>query len=321
VELLTKANHPLPLDLGKIQVTASIGIALHPEDVDSARELLANADAPMYNVKELGRNGYRFLDESMNLGAHDQLALVQDLRLAARRGELFLQYQPKMKAPDGPLRGVEALARWRHPERGVIMPERFIPLAEKNGLIIEIGRWVLEEACRQMTEWRMDGRNVPGVAVNLSAAQFRAPDLPATIRETLRRNDLPAGSLTLEVTESTAMQDPEASLVILRELAAIGVHISIDDFGTGYSSLMYLKKLPASEIKIDRGFVKDLTRGGDDAAIVSAIVALGRTLNLDIIAEGVETEDQQFLLTELGCTSLQGFHLGRPVDAADLAGA
>ncbi|WP_440221668.1 putative bifunctional diguanylate cyclase/phosphodiesterase [Dokdonella sp. MW10] len=317
-KLLTRIAQPLAIEGGEIAVTASIGIAMHPEDGGNARDLLVNADAAMYHVKEQGRNGYGFFEPSMNLGAHDQLALIQDLRHAAARDQLFLQFQPKLRAPAGPLIGVEALLRWRHPERGVIMPERFIPLAEKNGLIIEMGRWVIDEACRQMAQWAAEGRPVPSVAVNLSPTQFRSPGLPGKIRAALERNGIAASALTLEVTESTAMHDPEGSLAILRELVSIGVHISIDDFGTGYSSLMYLKKLPARELKIDRGFIKDLVEGGEDAAIVAAIVALGRTLNLDIIAEGVETEDQQRLLTKLGCTSLQGFYLGRPVDPDEL---
>jgi diguanylate cyclase len=301
-----------------VRVSASIGIAMFPDDGATARELMAHADAAMYHVKEQGRNGYGFFEASMNLDAHEQLALIQDLRMAVSRNELSLHFQPKMRAPDGPLLGVEALLRWRHPRHGLVMPNEFIPLAERNGLIVEIGDWVLDEACRQLAQWHRDGHAIPGVAVNLSATQFRYAGLAGQVREVLRRHRLAPGTLTLEITESTAMHDPEHSLPILQELADIGVHISIDDFGTGYSSLMYLKKLPASELKIDRGFVKDLAEGSDDAAIVATIIALGRTLNLDIIAEGVETPQQQALLTRLGCTSLQGFHLGHPVDAEQL---
>ena len=275
-------------------------------------ELLANADAAMYCVKEQGRNSYRFFEPDMNRDAKEQLALMQDLAFAIERNELFLAYQPKLKAPAGPVLGAEALVRWRHPTRGVILPERFVSLAEKNGMILEIGAWVLDEACRQVAVWRGAGAGIPSVAVNLSTLQFRSRALPGDIRDTLARHGLPAETLTVEITESTAMRDPERSLAILRELADIGIRISIDDFGSGYSSLMYLKKLPASELKIDRGFVKELVRGGEDAAIISAIVALGRTLGLDVVAEGVETAEQQSMLTELGCTSLQGFYLGRP---------
>lgn len=317
-KLLLQAAMPLKLEQGQIQVSASIGIAVHPGDGLTGRELMANADAAMYHVKEQGRNGYGFFETSMNLGAHEQLALIQDLRMALARGQLFLQFQPKLKAPDGPLLGVEALLRWQHPRFGLILPDRFISLAERNGLIVEIGSWVLNEACRQLAQWRNEGHHVPGVAVNLSATQFRNSTLTEKVRDALQRHGIAPEMLTLEITESTAMHDPENSLLILQELAGIGVRISIDDFGTGYSSLMYLKKLPANELKIDRGFIKDLAEGNDDAAIVAAIVALGKTLNLQVIAEGVETPQQQRLLTELGCNSLQGFHLGRPVDADQL---
>lgn len=319
-KLIERLALPVPTERGELHVTASVGIAIFGADGTSARELLANADAAMYSAKEQGRNGYCFFEPSMNHGAHEQLALIQDLRRAVALDQLSLHYQPKLRAPAGPLIGVEALVRWHHPERGLVMPDRFIPLAEKTGLILEIGRWVIDEACRQLMEWRREGRTVPSVSVNLSATQLRSPGLLGKITAALARHDMPPSSLVLEITESTAMQDPEASLVILKKLSDFGVQISIDDFGTGYSSLLYLKRLPASELKIDRAFVKELVADSEDAAIVSAIIALGRTLNMSVIAEGVETEDQQTLLTALGCTSLQGFHLGRPVDALSLAG-
>ncbi|TDK33525.1 putative bifunctional diguanylate cyclase/phosphodiesterase [Luteimonas terrae] len=319
-KLLHAVSMPVLLERGELNVTGSIGLAIFGADGTSARELMANADAAMYSAKEQGRNVYCFFEPSMNRGAHEQLALVQDLRRALSLEQFELHYQPKLRAPDGPLVGVEALLRWHHHERGLVMPDTFIPLAEKTGLILEIGRWVINEACRQLMEWRAQGSEVPSVSVNLSATQFRSPGLLGKIKEALARHGMPPSSLILEITESTAMHDPEASLVILQRLSALGVQISIDDFGTGYSSLLYLKRLPASELKIDRAFVKDLVPGSEDAAIVSAIIALGRTLNLSVIAEGVETEAQQKLLTELGCTSLQGYHFGRP-DAAASIGA
>lgn len=254
----------------------------------------------------------------MNANVHEQLQLVQDMRMALERRELTLQYQPKLTAPNGPIVGVEALVRWMHPTRGLISPDQFIPLAEKTGLIVPIGDWILDEACRQMRAWRNEGRPEWTMAVNLSALQFRHASLIATVRDTLARHGLEPCCLTLEVTESTAMRDADASLQILEQLHDMGVRISIDDFGTGYSSLLYLKRLPASELKIDRGFIRDLSRDTEDAAIVSAIVALGRTLNLNIVAEGVETATQQEFLTRLGCNSLQGFLLGRPMSAENL---
>ncbi|MFM0008180.1 EAL domain-containing protein [Paraburkholderia dipogonis] len=301
-----------------LRISTSIGIAIYPGDGPRQDDLLTNADAAMYHAKALGRNTYCFFEASMNANVHEQLQLMQDLRLALERHELILQYQPKFTAPNGPVVGVEALVRWSHPTRGLIAPDQFIPLAEKTGLIVPIGEWVLDEACRQISEWREAGRRDWTMAVNLSALQFGHASLIQTVRDALKRYALEPGCLTLEVTESTAMRDADASLRILQQLRGMGVNISIDDFGTGYSSLLYLKRLPASELKIDRGFIRDLARDTEDAAIVSAIVALGQTLNLNIVAEGVETAAQQEFLTRLGCDSLQGFLLGRPMSAEQL---
>jgi EAL domain-containing protein (putative c-di-GMP-specific phosphodiesterase class I) len=216
-------------------------------------------------------------------------------------------------APRGPMTGVEALLRWQSPERGLVPPDQFLPMAERTGLIVPIGNWVIDEACRQMREWQDGGHADWTVAVNLSTVQLAHAGLVDTVRAALERNHLAPGHLVLEVTESTAMRDAEASLVILRQLSNLGVSISIDDFGTGYSSLLYLKRLPADELKIDRGFITELAQGNDDAAIVAAIVALGHTLGLRIVAEGVETIEQRDLLTRLGCHSLQGYLFGRPM--------
>ncbi|MGT2433069.1 putative bifunctional diguanylate cyclase/phosphodiesterase [Cupriavidus basilensis] len=314
-KVLTAIREPFQVTGRELRVSTSIGIAMYPGDGTLQHDLLTNADAAMYHAKALGRNTICFFEASMNANVHEQLQLVQDLRLALERGELILQYQPKLTAPSGPVVGVEALVRWVHPTRGLIAPDQFIPQAEKTGLIVPMGNWILDEACRQMREWRDAGHPHWTVAVNLSALQFRHASLIKTVRDTLTRHALEPGCLTLEVTESTAMRDADASLQILKQLHDMGVRISIDDFGTGYSSLLYLKRLPASELKIDRGFIRDLARDTEDAAIVSAIVALGRTLNLNIVAEGVETAKQQDFLTRLGCDSLQGFLLGRPMSA------
>ena len=317
-QALVQALHrDFSINRNDVRISASIGIAIFPHDGAIARELMINADAAMYYAKEHGRNGFRFFEPSMNEGVKEQLALVQDLRHAVERGELFLQYQPKFRAPDGPVIGAEALVRWQHPERGLIPPDRFIPLAEKGGVIFDIGRWVLEEACRQLRAWQDAGQTNLSVSVNLSPMQFGSHGLYDLVRNTLEAHGVPPRCLMLEITETTAMQDPEHSLGILQRLDALGVSISIDDFGTGYSSLMYLKRLPARELKIDRGFVRDLASGSEDAAIVSAIIALGKTLNLHVIAEGVETSDQAGLLTHLGCDSLQGFLLGTPAEPAE----
>ncbi|MGN8085716.1 putative bifunctional diguanylate cyclase/phosphodiesterase [Ralstonia sp. 22086] len=319
--LLEVVREPFMAGGHELRVSTSIGIAIYPDDGGNQHDLLTNADAAMYHAKGLGRNAYSFFEPSMNADVHQQLQLVQDLRRAVERHELVLHYQPKFNAPNGPIMGVEALVRWQHPQRGLVPADEFIPLAEKTGLIVPLGTWVLDEACRQMAQWHREGRTGWTVAVNLSALQFSHAALIDTVRDTLARHALEPRSLTLEITESTAMRDVDASLQILQQLDAIGVRISIDDFGTGYSSLLYLKRLPASELKIDRGFVRDLAHDTEDAAIVSAIVALGQTLNLRIVAEGVETAEQQAFLTRLGCHSLQGYLLGRPMTAESLSAA
>jgi diguanylate cyclase len=320
-KVLAAIREPFQLAGRELRVSTSIGIAMFPGNGFDQADLLINADAAMYHAKALGRNTYCFFEASMNANVHEQLQLVQDLLAAVDRGQLVLHYQPKFIAPNGPVIGVEALVRWLHPTRGLIPPDQFIPLAEKTGLILPIGEWVLDEACRQIAAWRNTGLQDLTMAVNLSALQFRHASLIRTVRETLERHVLEASCLILEITESTAMHDADASLRILEQLHDMGVRISIDDFGTGYSSLLYLKRLPASELKIDRGFIRDLARDTEDAAIVSAIVALGQTLNLNIVAEGVETQAQQEFLTRLGCDSLQGFLLGHPMSADDLIDA
>ncbi|KPA95750.1 diguanylate cyclase (GGDEF) domain-containing protein [Pseudomonas asplenii] len=299
-----------------LQISASIGIVLYPGSGRTAEELLMNADAAMYHAKGAGKNGYCFFDASMNGNARKKLKLQQDLRQALETGEQFrLHYQPKFDAVSGLPIGAEALVRWQHPEQGLMMPDAFITLAEKSGLIIPIGEWVLNEACRQMRQWYEQGYRDWRIAVNLSAQQFCHSGLVASVASALARHHLPANSLTLEITETTTMSDADASMTVLRQLSEMGVDLSIDDFGTGYSSLMYLKRLPATELKIDRGFVRDLEHDSDDAAIVSAIVALGQALGLRIVAEGVETDKQRDFLTRLGCNSLQGYLLGRPMPA------
>ncbi|WP_411564783.1 putative bifunctional diguanylate cyclase/phosphodiesterase [Pseudomonas shirazensis] len=298
-----------------LQLTASIGIVLYPGNGTDQHELLRNADAAMYHAKNAGKNGYSFFDVSMNSDARQQLQLLQDLRVALQQGQFRLHYQPKFDAVRRVPIGAEALLRWEHPQHGLLYPDRFISLAEKTGLIIPIGEWVLGEACRQMRQWLEQGHEDWRIAVNLSAIQFCYAGLVDGVAQALQRNQLPANHLTLEITETTAMRDADASLLVLQRLSDMGVDISIDDFGTGYSSLMYLKRLPANELKIDRGFVRDLEHDSDDAAIVSAIVALGQALGLRIVAEGVETDSQQDFLTRLGCDSLQGYLMGRPVPA------
>ncbi|MGI3747469.1 MAG: putative bifunctional diguanylate cyclase/phosphodiesterase [Janthinobacterium lividum] len=306
-------SQPFSVQDHDLQVTVSIGISLYPGNGRTQQELLMNADAAMYHAKSAGKNGYSFFDASMNTNARNQLQLLQDLRLALREGQFCLHYQPKFSAGTHRPIGAEALMRWNHPQLGLLMPDTFMGLAEKTGLIIPIGEWVLNEACRQMKRWYDAGYTDWRIAVNLSALQFSHVGLVETVTDALATHGLPANCLTLEITETTAMSDADASMTVLQKLSDMDVDLSIDDFGTGYSSLMYLKRLPANELKIDRGFVRDLEHDSDDAAIVSAIVALGQALNLRIVAEGVETASQQSFLTRLGCDSLQGFLLGYPL--------
>ncbi|MBI6708958.1 EAL domain-containing protein [Pseudomonas syringae] len=312
---VNEVGNPFNIGEHQLQISLSIGICMYPGNGSTQHELLINADAAMYHTKAAGKNGYSFFDASMNSNARNQLQMSQDLHKAIKHRQFCIYYQPKFDAMTGLPVGAEALLRWNHPEQGVLGPDLFISMAEKTGLIIQIGEWVLDEACRQMREWYTQGYSHWRIAVNLSALQFCHSGLVTAVADTLARHQLPANCLTLEITETTAMHDADASLAVLRRLSEMGVDLSIDDFGTGYSSLMYLKRLPANEIKIDRGFVRDLEHDTDDAAIVSAIVAVGQALNLRIVAEGVETAVQQRFLTHLGCHSLQGFLLGYPLPA------
>jgi diguanylate cyclase len=314
-KLVTAIRNPFLIDGNELRVTGSIGIAVYSGKEREQDELLKNADAAMYQAKASGRNCYCFFEASMNVDAHEHLQMIYDLRRAQSRQELTLHYQPKFEAAQGKLIGAEALLRWNHPSRGSLPPDQFIPLAEKSGLIVPLGTWVLNEACRQMSEWHAAGHRDWTISVNISAVQFTHLGLVNMVRGALEQHALEPRFLTLEITESTAMRDADAGMVILEQLHAMGVRISIDDFGTGYSSLLYLKRLPVTELKIDRGFVRDLPQDAEDSAIVGAIVALGRTLNLEIVAEGVETSEQREFLTGLGCNVLQGFLVGRPMPA------
>lgn len=309
----TVGREPL-LPRHDLQVTASVGIAICPDHAASERQLMAFADAAMYQAKEAGRNAYVLFAEWMNDSAEQQFQLLADLRRAIGTEQLFLHYQPKTRVAGQSVSGAEALIRWRHPQQGLIPPDRFIRLAERSGVINEIGRWALDEACRQLRVWHDAGHDGWTVSVNLSPIQFASPNLLREVREALQTHRIEPRRLILEITENTVMRDTEASLTLLLAMAALGVGISIDDFGTGYSSLLYLKRLPATEIKIDHAFVRDLENSSEDVVIVSAIVALGHALDMDIVAEGVETAGQRAYLERLGCDYLQGYLLGRPVD-------
>ena len=306
------------LNLGgqELHVTTSIGIAMHPQDGEDAHVLMKNADTAMYKAKEGGRNSFRFFDAGMNSRAIERLEMEMALRRAIGNQEFELHYQPKLLLSDRGTNGFEVLVRWRRPGVGLVPPDDFIPLAEETGLILPIGAWVLEEACRQMADWRDQGLPVGRLAVNLSARQFQDPKLVETITETLDRNGLRHDLLEIELTESTVMTDPVQAAATLARLHETGITIAVDDFGTGYSSLGSLKRLPIQTLKIDRSFVTDIGSNAEDEAIVRTIITLAQALRLDLVAEGVETEAQAGFLAGLGCESAQGFLFSRPLPAA-----
>ncbi|HEY0832453.1 MAG TPA: EAL domain-containing protein [Azospirillum sp.] len=309
---------PFALRGHDVHVGVSIGIGIFPQDGGDVATLMKNADTAMFKAKDAGRNTFRFFDTSMNSRAVERLDLEAGLRRALQNGELELHYQPQIDLADGGLRGVEALVRWRHPERGLIPPGDFIPLAEETGLIAPLGEWVLHEASRQARRWRDAGLRIGRMAVNVSARQFEDREFINRIIATLATTGLAAKHLEVELTESVLMARPEQAIRTLHALREAGIAISVDDFGTGYSSLAYLKNLPISALKIDRAFVSDVGEDRRDQAIVETIITLGRSLDLAIVAEGVETARQLDFLTARRCDCAQGFYFSRPLPAAML---
>lgn len=313
--LLARFTQPLDAEGHALIVTASVGISVYPQDGSDIETLLQHADIAMYAAKSQGRNACRFYSPEMAAGVAERLQLEQALRGALERQELQVHYQPQVDLRDGSLQGVEALCRWDHPELGPIPPSTFIPLAEDMGLIDTLGAWVLEAGCRQLRRWDELGFHVPRLAVNLSMLEIEATDLLARIEAILTRTGISPARLELEVTESMIMRRTESAIAALGALRAWGITIAVDDFGTGYSSLAYLKHLPLNRLKIDRSFVTQLADDRDDAAIVSAIIAMGKRLGLALIAEGVESQQQADLLLADGCLEAQGYRFGRPVSA------
>lgn len=318
-KILAVLSAPHEVDGRLLHSTPSIGIALYPANGDDADTLMKNADTAMYHAKEKGRNNFQFFCPDMTAAATERLELERDLRSALENQEFELHYQPQVRTQSGEIHGVEALIRWRHRERGLVPPLKFIPIAEETGVIEAIGAWVLREACRQMAAWRNEGFALQHVAVNLSAHQLRSPELLSQVRDAIAEFDLAPGVLELEITESVAMEDPERAIDQLRALRDSGVELAIDDFGTGYSSLAYLKMLPIHTLKLDRAFVRDIETDENDAAISAATLALARNLGLRVVAEGVETEAQRRFLSEHACDLLQGYLFGRPEPADDLS--
>jgi diguanylate cyclase (GGDEF)-like protein/PAS domain S-box-containing protein len=316
-KILASVKAPFELGGREVYVTASMGVSLFPDDGLDPETLVKNADAAMYRAKEQGRDNCQLYARSMNASALERLALESRLRRAVARQELKVHYQPIVDLATGRVRGVEALARWHHPDLGSVSPADFIPLAEITGTIVPLGDFVLREACRQARAWRDGGREDLSVAVNLSARQLQQPDLVAKVAEALREAGLPPHLLELEITETGAMQNPESIAGTLRELRKQGVRISIDDFGIGYSSLSHLRRLPIDTLKIDQSFVRDITTDPDDAAIATTVIAMAHALKLRVVAEGVETQDQLAFLRGHGCDRVQGFLLAPPCAAGE----
>ncbi|MDE2297379.1 MAG: EAL domain-containing protein, partial [Burkholderiales bacterium] len=313
IETLAK---PYRVDGREVAISCSVGIALYPEQCHP-NKLIARADAAMYAAKRAGGSRHCFYTAEMDADVQQNFDLLRDLRQALANDELELFYQPKIDARSGKVTAAEALLRWNHPTRGMVMPAQFLPLAERSGLMGPLGNWVIEASCKQARAWRDKGLRMR-VAINLSAHQMRQDDIADRITEALTRHRIHPSLLTCEITESAAMEDTAATQETFRRLGELGAHLSIDDFGTGYSSLSYLRQLPAEELKIDASFVKDVVHSADARAVVDAVVKLAHALGLKVVAEGVESPRQQKVLVELGCDELQGFLFAKPMSARAL---
>jgi predicted signal transduction protein with EAL and GGDEF domain len=315
--ILQSLSQPIPLQSHNPVVTPSIGIALYPQDGTDPDALVRNADTAMYVAKSEGRACFRFYNEQMNAKSVEQLKMEEDLRLGMQRGELELRYQPQVAVESGAVVSLEALVRWKHPDRGMISPLEFIPVAERTGQIIELGEWVMLEVARHCEYWDSLGLNNFRICVNISPLQFNQGNLPEYFSDYLAKTGMSPERIELELTESAIMTDAETNIAKLRELKDIGMALAVDDFGTGYSSLSYLKRFPIDTLKIDQSFVADLD-SPDGAAIVDAIIALSKTLQLRVIAEGIETKEQMRYLMSRRCDLLQGYHFSRPLYPEDI---
>ncbi len=318
-DLLLKALHEqFELDDKKMYIGASIGIALYPDNGDEFDMLIKNAESAMYYAKDQGRNNYQFFSQDILAATADRFEIENELRGAIRASELRLYYQPQFTLTDGRITGLEALVRWDHPKRGMIAPDKFIPVAEESGLIIPLGEWVLRQAAEDSVKLRNAGCMLKRLAINLSARQLYHQDTLDMLQQLVSRGDLGTDSLEIEITESGIMQNPEQAVANLNAIRDMGIGIAIDDFGTGYSSLAYLKRFPINILKIDRSFIRDITLDQDDTTIVKTILAMAQALNLRVIAEGVETKEQYDYLAKLGCAEGQGYVFARPMPSEDV---
>ena len=318
-KMLATLALPHRIDQHELHISVSIGISIYPNDGQDAETQIKNADIAMYQAKENGRNNYKFFEQDMNARAVQRQSVEVSLRRALKRQEFVLHYQPKINLQSGAIVGVEALIRWQHPEQGLLLPAQFVSIAEDCGLILPIGRWVLREACLQARSWQQAGLPPIIVAVNISALEFRDKDFLENIRAVIEKTGLEPRYLELELTESVLMQDAASTDSLLHALANFGVKLAIDDFGTGYSSLSYLKQFPINTLKIDQSFVNQMCSNLDDAAIVSAVTSMGKSLKLCVIAEGVESSEQSAFLLAQHCDEGQGYYFGCPMVAEALA--
>jgi predicted signal transduction protein with EAL and GGDEF domain len=302
-----------------LSISCSLGISVFPEHGRDCEALIKNADAAMYCAKGNGGHNFRFFTEDMNAQTVERLTLESSLRLALNKKQLFLVYQPQMDIATGKIVGLEALIRWQHPELGLVPPDKFIRIAENIGLIVPIGEWVLRTACSQARKWQDEGLPAVTVAVNVSAVQFRQEDFCELVRKILRETGLAPQYLELELTESLLLTNADVTLSVIQELKAIGVTLAIDDFGTGYSSFSYLRQFQVSKLKIDRSFIRDVTLNPDDAAITAAIISMAKSLNLRVIAEGVEDEAQMTFLRVNRCDEIQGYYFSKPLAVDNVA--
>ncbi|RMF23994.1 MAG: bifunctional diguanylate cyclase/phosphodiesterase, partial [Cyanobacteria bacterium J083] len=315
--ILKALNPPFDLDGNLVKISSSIGIACYPEDGNNAETLLKNADAALYHVKEKGRNNYHHYEQSINSQASELLILENSLHSALEKEQFVLCYQPIINTLNGKVAKVETLLRWRHPELGLVSPNIFIPLAEANGTIIEIGKWTIKTACAQYKTWQKLGIHPAQIAVNLSARQFQDAYLASDLQIILAETGLDPACLELEITESVMMRDINLAQKTLNKFYNLGIGIAMDDFGTGYSSLSYLSQFAFNTIKIDQSFIRDLQKKPQDTSIVQAIISLGKALELNVVAEGVETAQLKELLTELGCQYMQGYLFSKPLFAPE----
>ncbi|RDH81484.1 MAG: response regulator receiver protein [endosymbiont of Galathealinum brachiosum] len=316
--IVENVSQPMMLERQEVHISTSIGIAIYPDDGKQADEILKHADSAMYHAKAQGRNNFQFFADSMNQSSVELLALENNLHKAIDNNELCLYYQPQVSVVTGQVVGMEALIRWQHPERGFVSPGVFIPVAEETGLIMQIGEWVFREACSQGVEWLRSGYQLEKISVNLSARQLKDEGLPVLIALILEETGMPADKLCIELTETALILDPEIALARLKKIKELGIALSLDDFGTGYSSLSYLKRFPIDTLKIDQAFIRDVKVDHEDAALVKAIISMAHGLGMDVIAEGVEVQEQLEFLGANACDTIQGYLFSRPLPAKEM---